>query len=343
MADHPSSPAKPGVPECALLSRRSFLHVCGAATLAATLPTATAGALGRLDRPVRIGMIADLHHDLMHDGESRLRAFLDSMQRQPPDALMQLGDFACPSEPNQAVASAFSSAHRTALHVIGNHDLDNGHTKQHCIDRWGMKGRFYAEDVGGLRVLGLDGNDRGSPTHRGGYPSFVGPEQVEWLGAQLAEHPGPFLIVSHQPLAGAWSVDNAAEIQALLAPFADKVLLCVNGHSHIDQVLRAGRILHLHVNSASYYWVGSAYKHTSLAAEVHERFPWISHTCPYRDPLFTALTFEPGNGIIRLEGCRGEWVGPSPAELGVDSHPELVDGEQIAPRIRARRIARWSA
>ena len=31
----------------------------------------------------------------------------------------------------------------------------------------------------------LDGNDRGSPRHRGGYPIYVGPEQVTWLKEEL--------------------------------------------------------------------------------------------------------------------------------------------------------------
>ncbi|MCP5523466.1 MAG: metallophosphoesterase [Verrucomicrobiales bacterium] len=341
MADPQYSRRLSGFPPATLVSRRAFIRLCGAAGLGIALPHGAAAALGKLERPVRVGMIADLHHDLMPDGEHRLNAFLESMSLRKPDALIQLGDFAYPNEANRRVSEAFSKAHPTALHVIGNHDLDSGHSKENCIERWGMKGRYYARDVGGLRVLVLDGNDRGSPTHKGGYPSFVGPEQLEWLRQELAAGEGPFVIVSHQPLAGAWSVDNAVDIQALLAPFAEKILLCVNGHSHIDQLLRAGRILHLHVNSASYFWVGAAFKHESYSPEIHTRFPWISHTCPYRDSLFTMLTFEPGNGVIRVAGCESKWVGDSPAELGVDSHPELVDGEQIAPRIRGRRIARW--
>jgi predicted phosphodiesterase len=343
MADSQQSTTMPGLPQTTVFSRRSFLKLCGATSLAAALPVGAAATLGKLSRPVRLGMIADLHCDLMPDGEQRLDDFLKSMSRRKPDALMQLGDFAYPSEKNRAVSEAFSDAHETALHAIGNHDLDSGHTKQDCINRWRMKGRYYAQDVAGLRVVVLDGNDRGSPTHQGGYPSFVGKEQLEWLEQELATKPGPFVIGSHQPLAGAWAVDNAEEIQALLARFADKVLLCVNGHSHIDQLLRAGRVLHLHVNSASYFWVGGAFKHASYAPQVHADWPWISHTCPYRNPLFTMLTFEPGNGVIRVGGSESEWVGESPAELGVDSHPDLVDGEQIAPRIRERRIARWPA
>lgn len=330
------------MPPEAALPRRTFLKVLGATSLVACLPEA-ASAAARLSRPVRIGMIADLHHDLMHDGERRLNAFLEAMETHQPDALMQLGDFAYPSDKNRPVSDAFGRANRTALHVIGNHDLDNGHTKQDCIGVWGMKGRHYAHDVGGLRVLVLDGNDRGSPTHGGGYPSYVGPEQKEWLEHELSAHPGPFVIVSHQAMAGPGSVDNASELQALLAAASDKVLLCVNGHSHIDHVVRVGKVLHLHVNSASYQWVGGAYRHESYSKEIHDRCPWISHTCPYRDPLFTMLTFEPDNTVIRVAGCESGWVGKSPAEIGADVHPELVDGEQIVPRIRPRRLVRWTS
>ena len=36
-----------------------------------------------------LGMIADLHQDVMHDGPSRLEAFLDAMKNEKPDALLQ--------------------------------------------------------------------------------------------------------------------------------------------------------------------------------------------------------------------------------------------------------------
>ncbi|MCS5630725.1 MAG: twin-arginine translocation signal domain-containing protein, partial [Pirellulaceae bacterium] len=50
------------------ITRRGFIHATTATTLALTLPRTSTAALRSLDKPVKIGVIADLHHDVMHDG-----------------------------------------------------------------------------------------------------------------------------------------------------------------------------------------------------------------------------------------------------------------------------------
>lgn len=322
------------------MTRRGFLRAATATSLALALPQASATPLGQLEKPVRIGLIADLHHDVMHDGIARMEAFVKKMASHRADAIMQLGDFAYPNANNSKVIAMFNQGHEMSLHVIGNHDTDAGHTKQQCLDIWGMPGRYYAQNIGGLQLLILDGNEGGSPTHKGGYPSYIGSEQTKWLKAKLATLDRPAIVASHQPLAGAWAVDNAAEMQAILGEAADKVILVVNGHSHIDDVLRVQGVTYMHVNSASYQWVGSAYKHESYSKELHARYPWISHTCPYRDSLFAMLTVDPQSLTIHVEGRQSQWVGKSPAELGQDLDVTLTNGEEIAPRIQDRRVLR---
>ena len=322
------------------LTRRGLLGAAATASAALVLPRMTAAAAGRLEKEVRIGLIADLHHDVMHDGLARTTEFVKAMAAYRPDAIMQLGDFAYPNAKNREVIDLFNGAHEHSLHVIGNHDTDSGHTQKQCLEIWGMTGRYYAQDIGGLRLLVLDGNDRGSPTSKGGYPSFVGKEQTEWLKQQLAGAEGPVIVVCHQPLAGASAVDNAEEIQGILGEASDKVLLAINGHSHIDDVLRFQKVTYMHVNSASNQWVGGSHIHDSYSKDIHARYPWIAYTCPYRDPLFATLTVDPESLTIRVEGRTSEWVGPSPAELGSDQDPMLTDGEQIAPRIRDRQVKR---
>ena len=46
------------------------------------------------------GVIADVHQDIMHDGVSRLRAFVEAMNDAKPDFSIQLGDFCVPHERN---------------------------------------------------------------------------------------------------------------------------------------------------------------------------------------------------------------------------------------------------
>jgi Icc protein len=324
------------------MSRRSFLSTATVASLTLTLPRRAAADIEALEKQIQIGVIADLHHDVMHDGVARMQAFLKEMSVSKPDAILQLGDFAYPGSKNSDVINMFNQSHSQSLHVIGNHDTDAGFTKDNCIDVWGMPGRYYAKNIAGIQLLVLDGNDGGSPTHKGGYASYVGKEQVEWLKEQLGTLDGPIIVASHQPLAGAYAVDNADEIQTILGNSASKVILVINGHSHIDKVLRVKNVTYMHVNSASYKWVGGNYRHESYSKEIHEKHPSISYTCPYRDSLFTTLTVDPGNLTIQVKGCRSSWVGKSPAELGLDMHPGLTNGEEIAPRIRGRKIVKVS-
>jgi len=318
-------------------SRRDFLRTTGVAATSIILPRRVIAGLGRIKKPIRLGMIADLHQDVMHDGPARLKVFLDAMKKEKPDALVQLGDFAYPTKKNEVVSKAFEKAHPRTLHVLGNHEIDAGHSFDKVAELWGMKGRYYTENVGGLDLVVLDANEK-PKNHKGGYPAHIGKKQLEWLAKQLKSLKGPILIISHQPLAGPSSIDNAKEVQALLNSAADKVLIAVNGHTHIDHVAKAGKLSSLHVNSASYKWVGGSYRNKSYPPEVHSKFRWVEYTCPYRDSLFTTLTIDPENGRIDVKGRESQWVGKSPSQLGIAAKPDLTDGKEICPKIRSRQL-----
>lgn len=327
-------------PSRRMQNRRGFLGTAMTASAILSCPIVSQSAVKNLSKKVTFGIIADLHQDVMHDGYDRLNAFVKSMSSVRPDALLQLGDFAYPNEKNKEIIELFNRAHKKTLHVIGNHDTDSGHTIKQCKEIWGMPSRYYVENIEGLNLVVLDGNDKGSPSHKGGYPSFVGEEQVAWLEEQLNKIVGPIIIVSHQPLAGPWAVDNAEEIQKLLSKYSDKILIALNGHSHIDHILKVDGVVYMHVNSASYQWVGGDYVHESYPEHIHKKFPWIAYTCPYKDSLFATLTVDPEKMAIQIHGRKSKWVGKSPADLGKQMHPSLVSGEQVAPRIRNRIIER---
>ena len=320
-----------------ILPRRDFIHTTGMVATSILLHRQVMATLSKIKKPITLGMIADLHQDVMHDGPARLKAFLDAMEEEKPDALLQLGDFAYPSKKNEVVTKAFEKAHSKALHVLGNHEIDGGHSFEQVAKLWGMKGRYYTETVSGLDLIVLDGNEK-PKNHKRGYPAHIGQKQLEWLEEQLKNLTGPILVISHQPLAGPGSIDNAGEVQALLNTAADKVLMAVNGHTHIDHVARAGKLSYLHVNSASYKWVGGSHRNKSYPPEVHSKFRWVEYTCPYRDSLFATLTLDPANGRIDLKGRESQWVGKSPSQLAIPTKYGLTNGKEICPKIRSRQI-----
>ncbi|BDS06599.1 hypothetical protein NT6N_16390 [Oceaniferula spumae] len=318
-------------------TRRNFLRLSSAASMSLLLPSSVAAKMKGLRKKVSIGVIADLHADIMHDTAERLDVFLKAMEAVKPDALMQLGDFAIPKKQNQPTVDRLNKAHAKVIHVIGNHDTDGGYTQQQCMQFLGLEKPYYSTEVEGLRVIVLDGNEKGSLNHKGGYPAYIGKTQQAWLDQELAKSTAPTVIVSHQALVGPGSVNNAEEIQTLLAKYDDRIILAVNGHVHIDALTMVGKIPYLNINSASYYWVGGKFSHQSYAPEVHSQHKNISSTCPYRDVLFTTLIFDPETNTVQVQGRESKWVGKSPQELGVMDR----DGEfskAVTPQISARAM-----
>lgn len=292
-----------------------------------------------LAQKVTVGIISDLHQDIMHDGYARMESFINAVKKQKPDAIVQMGDFAVPKPENSSVIDLFNQAHEKSFHVIGNHDTDSGYTKEQCLNTWGMPATYYSAEIKGVKLIVLDGNEKGSPTHKGGYVSYIGPDQMEWLKTELETSEMPVMVISHQPLAGMFALDNATEIQSLLSQYAEKILLCLNGHSHIDQHLLISNVNYLHINSASYYWVGENYKHDSFSEDILKDHPTIAMTCPYEESLFAFLTIDPVAKKISIKGKKSKWVGPSPEKLGYQTEDEKNLYNWVTPEIKHLKIS----
>jgi 3',5'-cyclic-AMP phosphodiesterase len=317
--------------------RRSFLKTSSLSLLSIAVPESLTGLFSS-GKKLKIGLISDLHLDVIHDGAERLHVFLDEMKAEKPDALIQMGDFAIPKPENSHLIHAFNSSHPRAFHVLGNHDMDEGFSREKAAMTFGMPGLYYATDLGDLKILFLDGNDPGGPTKQGIYDSYMGPIQQAWLVDELEKVDKPVLIVSHQPIAGIYPLVNAAEIQAILSRFASKILLAINGHAHVDQHVLLGGVNYLHINSASYYWVGEKLAHESLSPEIHRNFPSLKFTCPYSDPLFTLLTIDPKLGKISVQGRKSKWIGQSPLEMGYSILNEAEQQRFVNPKISNRKF-----
>lgn len=331
----PTYMSSQSVKKPAYFSRRDFIATTASACMALTIPAAAMSAVKNMKKAVKVGVITDLHQDIMHDGVTRMKAFLQHMKQVRPNAILQMGDFAIPGDKNKEVIDLFNQGHSRRLHVIGNHDTDGGHTKAQCISTWGMPNRYYTQQVEDITFIVLDGNDTGSPAYTSGYPAYINEEQRSWLKERLREIKGPIVIVSHQPVAGPVAIDNAEEIQDILSIAADKILVAINGHTHIDAQYEVKNINYVHLNSASYFWIGGKFSHDSYPKDIIQAHPLIASTCPYKDPLFTTMTIDPIRSLITFEGRESTWVGKSPEALGYDG-PYLAT--TVTPSISGRKI-----
>lgn len=320
------------------IDRRSFIKSTMLSTCSFLLPPAILDLWAGEENSLRLGLITDLHKDTIHDADLRLKTFLEEMNRAKPHAKIQLGDFAIPKKENQSFIESFNQGNIPAYHVLGNHDMDEGYNKEQALQAFGMPSAYYAQVIQGIRILVLDGNDLGSPTTKGGYASYIGKVQQDWLNQQLLDSKEPVIIISHQPIAGIYTIDNAVELQNLFSAHASKIILAINGHAHVDQFLKVGGVSYLHLNSASYYWVGEKHTHLSLDVKTHSAYPSLAFTCPYAAVLFGVLTLDRKAKKLTLMGRKSSWIGPSPLELGYSILSPAEQEMYLNPQISNREL-----
>ena len=307
------------------VTRRDVLGMAGGLLL----PVSSFGNWQSSEK-LKIGLIADLHQDIMHDATQRVSAFVAAMREEGVDFIMQLGDFCVPKEANRGFLGAFDAFEGERRHVLGNHDVDGGYSWQETMDFWGMEARYYTFVKKGVRFVVLDANEKGG--ERSGYPIFVGAEQVAWFESVLAESAEPVVVVSHQPFEHENGIENGAELRRIVRE-SGKVICCMNGHDHMDYVASHDGTHFLSVNSASYVWLGGGAAAKSYPEHIHASHEFIQYTGPYRDPVWAVMTIDLAGGVIEVRGRQSEWVGDDPWVRGASG-----SREKIRPAVSDRRV-----
>jgi hypothetical protein len=320
-------------------TRREFVRriTVGSAALAHWIANP---ALAASSRRVRFGLIADIHPDVLPDGLARVQAFVKAMTEARVDFILQLGDFVWPKPSNQVFLDAWNQYAGLRYHVLGNHDMDDGYSREQTVAFVGMPAMHYTFPAGPALGVVLDGNEPGGT--RRGYKRFMGPTQLAWLASELARSTRPCLIFIHQPFDFDHddALENAAEVRAVLER-AEKarpgtVLAVFSGHFHLDYTRVVNGIRYFQINSAAYWWLNNeAAKRDVYSAEVHKAYRWASHVAPYRDPLWAVVTLDLDRGELVIEGRRSEWLGPDPWARG-----ETTDRpkESLHPWISDHRV-----
>jgi len=322
------------------MNRRKFLASTAAAGTLLAAPSlrrlrADAPAGGKL----RLGLISDVHQDVMHDGVERITAFVEAMEREQAQGIVNLGDFCVPHARNDAFLAAFDRFAGPKLHVLGNHDTDGGYKREQVLEYWKSPARYFSRDEHGLHLVVLDGND---PDGKRGYPCSVNDEQIAWLEKDLAATKAPTVIFIHQPIdAFDKHVRTAKKVRAVLARANEeagfqKVIAVFSGHAHLDYVKESDGIPHVQINSASYVWVST--KHPNYDAAIQKAHPWVAATCPYADPLWALVSFDTEAGMIEIAGRETTWVGPDPWQVGIAEDAYQRSREFCRPAITNRML-----
>lgn len=300
-------------------------------------------AVAREKEKIKFGICTDVHLPTMHDSEKRIGTFISSMKKEQPDFIIEMGDFATPDPRFAPFFAIWNSFQGDKYHVIGNHEMDGGYTREKTMAYLGMEKPYYSFDKKGFHFIVLDGNDKKNPEAKG-YTQFVADKQLNWLKRDLSATSFPVVIFSHQGLVeykGAdetYGIENWKQVQDILHSHnathpRKKVLACFNGHTHYDDAVNVNGIWFITITSMSYHWLGEKYAHDTFGPEVDKQFKWIKFTAPFKDPLFAMVEIS-SDGILKITGKKSEWVGKTPWELG---YPE-TQKKYMRPAISSRKL-----
>jgi len=324
-------------------TRRDFIKVLTLGSSAIVLPMNLSATLSEnsTKQSVRFGICADVHKDIMHDADLRLKAFIEDASEKDLDFIIQLGDFCRPYDYNQNFMAIWNSFQGKKYHVIGNHEMDGGFTREQVVKFFNSMGQYYSFDCKGYHFIVLDGNDNDpSPNRPPGYARFIGNEQLQWLKSDLEKTKLPTMVFCHQGLDNdLGGIYNATQSRLALeraneqAAF-QKVQFVFSGHHHQDYYNNINGIHYIQINSMSNQWLGDDFKCIRYSNEVDKNHPWIKYTVPYEEPLWAYAEISSDN-TFRLYGKKTKFVGPSPEELGVDLDSF---GYPVVPIISDREI-----
>ena len=308
-------------------------------------------------KPVKFAAMTDLHLDIMHDGMRRMQAFLHDAEEANVDFIIQLGDFSYPKDTSMclcdpakipvnlklaqstptsvdkyAILDLFNSFPKPKYHLLGNHECDFC-SKADALEMYKMDSSYYAFHLNGWHFIVLDGNSYRNENgqivdyHFGKYFEttdlpYIQQSQLDWLQKELASSKEPVIMFSHQPLYPcARGLKNADALQRVIQEsrkHGREVLLCMNGHVHMDILHEENGILYYTLNSISNFWADEAYSFHRYSARTEKNFPNLQYVVPYQKPLYAIVTLDE-NGVS-VQGVHGRFVPPSPKACGITAH-----------------------
>ena len=218
--------------------------------------------------------------------------------------------------------------------VLGNHDLDFWN-KEEAVRALDLPGPYYSFAVNGFHFIVLDGNwyrDKNGifhPYDHGDYfccqsdeLPWLDPQQLTWLEKELEQIRGTVVIFSHQSLhQELYAIRNHHLLHQLLCRKAQtdgNFIVAINGHNHIDHIVKKDQIWYWNLNSISNCWLGEDFAADRYGSPIDNLYPNVRYTAPYQDPLFAIAVLH--DHRLEITGQQSCFIGPSAEELGFPAH-----------------------
>ncbi len=212
----------------------------------------SAGWAAGAEEGLQFGLITDLHYAdkpaagsrHYRDTPVKLAEAAERFQGRQLAFVTELGDFIDAADSVAAelgflerIESQFAAIHPVRHYVLGNHCVHTL-TKEEFLEGVQQPRSYYSFDAGGMHFVVLDCCFRsdGTPYGRKNFQwtdPNVPAAELAWLKADLAAHPQPTIVFTHQRLDidNHYAAKNAAAVRQVLRQ-AGNVRCVFQGHSH---------------------------------------------------------------------------------------------------------------
>ena len=290
---------------------------------------------------IRFFVFGDLHYDEMSDGDGRINELLCHIKENKPDFCISLGDCCNPIDKNKAILRKFETTGIPTYYVIGNHETDNCHMEE-ILKFYSLDSPYYSFEYGEYKFIVLDScywSKNGveylcygkNYKEEGAIFPVIPVDEMEWLKKEL-EDEKKYIIFSHHSLVNDFrdrGIHNRVNVRNL---FRDKkVILCMNGHDHGDNLSIVDSIPFYTVNSSSYVWAEGQIINPKILTKQEDYFNGI---LPYKQSL--CILVEIDEIEIKIKGMEGEYLSITPEDIGLCDY--VWNGVSIKPRTSSYNI-----
>ncbi len=266
-------------------------------------------------------LFSDLHYlpGVFPSDWSHLHSLQRRAEENGCEMIIHAGDFCHGGEASWSYADAYNSFHIPSYHCLGNHDSDNASLEE-TLKRYRMPADHYFFDRSGYRFIVLSTNyykdgdryvaysrsNQYGQIHDNMDPAceldYVPPEQLAWLEKTIAESTLPCVLFSHQSFERCDGAKNRKEVRKIIDAANQRkkfsVLMCVNGHWHVDHARVWNDVLYLDVNAVAYHYIGKLHHH--FPESYLKQNKGMEASIGYNDPLSAVVTLI--GSTIRVEG-----------------------------------------
>ena len=152
----------------------------------------------------------------------------------------------------------------------------------------------------------------------------------------------PCVLFSHE---GLENTGDREEVLAILKQYRNKIVMCINGHNHVDGMTEKEGIRFLDVISMSQHWLGETTHLLTVedcagyfTEEAFQQYQFLKYMTPLAEAMYEFVDIDLKQKRVSVSGTKSCFIGKSPVERG---HSGTINGIAMTTEVTEKTFC-WS-